>query len=275
MIGRCCPTALRLMINIDEERSAGPLDAVRFVVSELQARLRPVEAAASPARPVRPRAELRDDHRAQLDALFRECLDDGPEGDVVPGPYAQVLDPVDDACPMRAVRRPGPQIALTLGQSAARADEHRSGRSGARAPPTTPSPKAAAASRARSHDLEASTMTMTFDAGQASIVGARSAAVARLGVLVGLAPAESGGVQGDLAERRVGRRAGRVQIRPPSPSSIEGEAAPFSTWAASFARRPVRRVARWRERPRGPPRGRSESRGAAATARSYKEPALS
>ena len=52
----------------------------KFVVSELQARLRPVEAAAPP----RLLVELRADEMIAVRnwTLFRECLADGPAGDV-------------------------------------------------------------------------------------------------------------------------------------------------------------------------------------------------
>ncbi len=66
----------------------------KFVVSELQARLRPVEAAAPP----RLLVELRADEMIAVRnwTLFRECLADGPAGDVVPGAYARCYAHWDD-----------------------------------------------------------------------------------------------------------------------------------------------------------------------------------
>ena len=100
----------------------------KFVVSELQARLRPVEAAAPPKLLVELRADqcinqtvaaLRFGLLPLVSAnaadslvdlltgademvavrnwtLFRECLDEGPAGDVVPGPYARCYTHWDD-----------------------------------------------------------------------------------------------------------------------------------------------------------------------------------
>ena len=66
----------------------------KYVVSELQARLRPVEAATPPSLLV----ELRADEMIAVRnwTLFRECLDEGPAGDVVPGPYARCYTHWDD-----------------------------------------------------------------------------------------------------------------------------------------------------------------------------------
>ena len=79
--------------------------------------------------------------------LFRECLDEGPAGDVVPGEYARCY-PTGTTCP---TRRPSsrPCAALQAGAGAYCAPRILfEGRSGARASPTTPSRTAAAASRA-------------------------------------------------------------------------------------------------------------------------------
>ena len=109
----------------------------KFVVSELQARLRPVEAAAPP----RLLVELRADEMIAVRnwTLFRECLDEGPAGDVVPGEYARCYTHWDDLPDAPSVIRPCGSSS-SWGRSVRRAPRISfEGRSGARASPTTPS----------------------------------------------------------------------------------------------------------------------------------------